>query len=321
VVRWLAIAALLAAPQTQVIRVPVRLVSVPTLVFADDGKCVFGLEARDFQVLDDGHPTEFTLDTSYLPPSVAVVVQVSTQVRSYLPFISKVGSAVEDLLVGETGEAALITYDDFVEVRKTFDEGDTREAFRKIAEGGKRARMIDAALKGVDLLKQQPATRSRILLLIGQAADHGSQAKLEELQSQAERENVAIFALALPQLNKTFVEDTFSLEILSSRTDRGGFKASTDLSKLAPTLAKAAAADAKADPFTLLTRATGGTQLHFRNQRAMEDALGIVGTELRSAYTLSFRPESAAPGYHTIQVEVNLPGATAYARRGYRILE
>jgi len=320
-VRWILLAALLWTPQETVIRVPVRLVSVPTLVFASDGKCVFGLEARDFQVFDEGEPQQFRLDTSYLPPSVAVVVQVSSQVRQYLPFMARVGGAVEDLLVGQTGRSALITYDDFVTVRKPFDEGDTREAFHKIVEGGKRARMIDAAIRAVELLKEQPADRARILLLIGQAMDKGSNAALDELLERAERENVTIYAMALPQFNKAFVEDTFTLEGLSSRSDRGGFKTGADLSRLAPALTQATAAGAKVDPFTRLTRATGGTQLHFRTQRAMEDAVGIVGTEIRSVYTLSFSPESRKPGYHSLKVEVNLPGATAYSRKGYRLAE
>jgi hypothetical protein len=135
-VLWVAIAAFLAAQQGPVIRVPVHLVSVPTLVFAGNGECVAGLEAGDFQVLDEGRPQHFTLDTDYLPPAVAVVVQVSTQVRRYLPFIAKVGSAVEDLLVGENGEAALLTYDDFVTVRKDFHDGGTRAAFREISLAG-----------------------------------------------------------------------------------------------------------------------------------------------------------------------------------------
>jgi VWFA-related protein len=324
---WLALAALLALPQTPlpqtplpqipVIRVPVRLVRVPALVFAPDGKVIPGLEPRDFQLFDDGRPQRFTLDTGYLPPSVAVVVQVSAQVRQYLPFIARVGSAVQDLLVGETGQAALITYEDFVEVRKDFSGGDMREAFHKVTEGGRRARMIDAALAAVDLLRQEPLSRSRVLLLIGQAMDHGSRSKLAELVERAQRENVTVYALALPQFNKAFVEDTFSLEALSSRTDRGGFKAGADLSKLAPALTAAAEVSGKDDPFTSLTRITGGTQLHFRNQRALEDAVGIVGTELRSVYTLSFTPDAPHPGYHSLKLEVNVPGATPYARRGY----
>ena len=317
--QWLAIAALLAAPQAPVIRVPVRLVTVPTLVFAGDGKCVAGLEEHDFQILDNGRSQPFTLDTDYLPPSVAIVVQVSTQVRQYLPFISKVGSAVEDLLVGETGDSALITYDDFVTVRKEFGSDGTPQAFHKITEGGKRARMIDAAIAAVDLLRRQPAARSRVLLLIGQPSDHGSQANLEELREQAERENVTIFALTLPQFNKAFVEDTFSLQGPGSKQERGGYKASVDLGRLAPTLMHGSEVEAGADAFAVLTHATGGTMLHFRTQRALEDAVGIVGTELRSVYTLSFAPDLAHPGYHELKVEVSVPGATPYARPGYRL--
>jgi VWFA-related protein len=318
-VLWLTIAAFLAASQEPVIRVPVRLVTVPTMVFAGDGQCVAGLEAGDFRVLDEGRPQPFTLDTDYLPPSVAVVVQVSSQVRQYLPFIAKAGSAVEDLLVGENGEAAIITYDDFVTVRKDFAKGETRDAFHTIAVGGKRARMIDAAMAGVDLLKQQPASRSRILLLIGQPSDRGSQGDLEVLREEAERENVTIFALALPQFNTAFIEDTFSLQGPRFKEERGGYKAGVDLSKLVPTLAHESESAVGADPFAMLTHATGGTLLHFRTQRALEDAVGIVGTELRSVYTLSFPPDSTEPGYHNLKVEVNVPGATPYARPGYRL--
>ena len=301
------------------IRVPVRLVSVPTLVFAGDGKCVAGLEARDFRVLDDGRPQEFTLDTDYLPPSVAVVVQVSSQVRQYLQFISKVGSAVQDLLVGETGNSALITYDDFVTVRKDFTEGSTRAAFRQITYGGKRARMIDAALSGVDLLRSQAVSRSRVLLLIGQPGDSGSHASLEELRDAAERENVTIFAFALPQFDRAFVEDTFSLQGPSSKQERGGYRADLNLSRLIPALAGSSQAEMKSDPFAMLTHATGGTLLHFRTQRALEDAVGIVGTEMRSVYTLSFPADLTRPGYHNLKVEVSVPGATPYARPGYRL--
>jgi hypothetical protein len=179
--------------------------------------------------------------------------------------------------------------------------------------------MIDAAMAGVDLLKQQPASRSRVLLLIGQPSDRGSQGGLEALREEAERENVTVFALALPQFNKAFVEDTFSLQGPKFKEERGGYKAGVDLSKLVPTLAHESESQGGADPFATLTRATGGTLLHFRTQRALEDAVGIVGTELRSVYTLSFPPDSKMPGYHNLKIEVNVPGATPYARPGYRL--
>jgi hypothetical protein len=75
--------------------------------------------------------------------------------------------------------------------------------------------------------------------------------------------------------------------------------------------------DDGADPFSVLTAATGGTQVHIRKQREFEDAISAIGEELRSAYQLSFSPASSEPGYHVINVEVNVPYVTLFSRPGY----
>ena len=51
----------------------------------------------------------------------------------------------------------------------------------------------------------------------------------------------------------------------------------------------------------------------------MEDGISLIGVELRSAYVLSYAPTSREHGYHTIRVEVAVPGAKVYARPGYRM--
>jgi len=48
--------------------------------------------------------------------------------------------------------------------------------------------------------------------------------------------------------------------------------------------------DAKAHSLSPLIAATGGTELHFRNQHELENAIGALGVELRSAYLLSYYP-------------------------------
>ena len=142
--------------------------------------------------------------------------------------------------------------------------------------------------------------------------DSGSESALASLRESAENENVAVYALTLPEVGKAFVSDTFSLQGLSSRADRGGFKAGVDAAKLVSVLNRSTTAVAAADPFSILTAATGGTQLHFRKQRQLEDAIAAIGVELRSAYLLSYYPNSAETGYHTVKVEVDVPGAKVY---------
>ena len=231
-----------------------------------------------------------------------MVVQVSRDVREYVPFIARVGSAVDALLVGERGQAAVIVDNQDVVLVKAFGEGNVRTALRRISASGRKARMNDAGVRAIELLKDRPRTRARILLYVGQPLDVGSEhSATDVLREAAERENVSIYALTLPISGKTFVSDTFSLPVLNLR-------------RLIPSLNGERAGS---DPFATLTAATGGTQLHFRRQSELEDGIAIVGVELRSSYVLSYRPSASENGYHTINIEVNVPGAKAYSRPGY----
>jgi hypothetical protein len=58
---------LFLAQQVSTIRVPVRLVSVPTLVFSSNGQLVPGLQATDFRVYDNGRLQKAALDTVSAP--------------------------------------------------------------------------------------------------------------------------------------------------------------------------------------------------------------------------------------------------------------
>src|SRR5207249_3606538 len=177
----LSLATLLAAQQMPTIRVPVRVVTVPTLVFSSGNQLIPGLQKADFRVFDNDRLQAVLLDTTSVPVSVAVAVQVNQDVRQYLPFIAKAGSVVETLLVGESGEAAIIAYNDDVSVVKPFGEGDVQSALRKLSPAGRQARMIDAGLRAMALLNERPATRARILLFIGQPMDSGSESTLAPL--------------------------------------------------------------------------------------------------------------------------------------------
>jgi VWFA-related protein len=310
------LAGLIGAQQMPTIRVPVRLVNLPTLVFSSESRLLTGLQMRDFRVLDNGRVQTASLDPSVAPVSVVLAIQANLEVREYMPFIAKVGSAVEALLVGESGEAAVVTYGSEVKVSKPFDEGDVQKTLKKISAGGKPARMIDAGAQAVAILAERPPSRSRVLLFIGQPMDRGSEATLQSLREDAEKENVSVYALVLPEFGKAFVSDSVSLQGVA-KSAKGGIKAGIDLGRLITVLNRSSRAEAGVDPFSILTNATGGTQLHFRKQRELEDAIAAIGVELRSAYVLSYRPDSEETGYHTIKVEVNVPGARVYSRPGY----
>jgi VWFA-related protein len=318
---WIAVLTVVAGmqdPPVPTIRVPVRLVTAPTLVFSSDDRLVFGLEGNAFQVFDNGYSQKATVDSELPRLSVVLAVEANQDVRGYTKFIAKVGSAVDALLVGERGEGALLQYGEEVTVLKPFEEdGDMQSALRKLSGAGHKARAADAGMRAIAMLRERPPQRNRVLIYVGQPVDSGSESRLAALRAEAERNNVAVFALTLPVAGKDFVSDTFTLEGLSSRSDRGGFKAGVDLGRLAPVLRRTAAAADATDLFSVLTSATGGTQFHFRAQRDLEDGISLIGVELRSAYLVSYSPAPGGPGYHTIRVEVGLPGAKVFSRPGY----
>jgi VWFA-related protein len=267
--------AVLVAQETSVIRVPVRLVAVPTLVYSHENKLIPGLKKADFRVLDNGVPQAVDLDIDAAPVSVVIAIQTNLDMRGPLRFIAKVGSVMEAHLVGATGRAAVICYGGNIKVLKPFGSGEVRAAFRSVSAKGSQTRTIDAGMEAIAMLKERPRTQARVLLFIGQEADRGSEAGWAALEEQADRENVSISALNC--------------------------------------------SDGKVSPLSRLIAGTGGTELHFHQQAELEDAIGTLGVELRSAYLLSYYPSSENAGRHTISVEVSVPGARIHARPGYML--
>ena len=123
--------AVLVAQETPVIRVPVRLVAVPTLVYSHENKLIPGLKTADFRILDNGVPQVLTLDTDDAPVSVVIAIQTNSDARAAVRYITKVGSVMEAHLVGATGRAAVIGYGGTIKVLKPFGAGDVRAVFRR----------------------------------------------------------------------------------------------------------------------------------------------------------------------------------------------
>jgi hypothetical protein len=189
----------LEAQTVPTIRVPVRLVTVPTLVFSREGRLIPGLVHREFRVFDKGRLQTVALTTDTRPVAVVIAVQVNQDVRAYVPFIAKAGSIVDTLLSGEFGEPAVVTYGDDVTVAKPFGTGDVHSALTKISASGRQAGMIDAGVRAITLLTERPALQTRVLLFIGQPIDSGSESDLASLKAQAERANATVYALTLPK--------------------------------------------------------------------------------------------------------------------------
>ncbi len=100
--------------------------------------------------------------------------------------INKIGNLVKPLLLGDLGEAAVISFDSRVRVMQDFtsDPDKITASVRKIYAGGMFAHLNDAVDESIRMLRSRGSVRGGnrrlILLLISETRDQGSAATARE---------------------------------------------------------------------------------------------------------------------------------------------
>ncbi|HWC96355.1 MAG TPA: hypothetical protein VG456_06395, partial [Candidatus Sulfopaludibacter sp.] len=97
-------------------RSTVPLVVAPTTVTDSKGRYVDGLDTEDLILYDNNVPQKIHLDWMTFPISVVVAVQTSDNSRPVLDKLGGSGILFTQLLAGEGGETAVISFSDEVTV-------------------------------------------------------------------------------------------------------------------------------------------------------------------------------------------------------------
>jgi len=299
-----------AAENPPTLHAGAKLVLVPVTVRDKKGNLIDGLTEEDFAVADQGVRQKIHLDTSdtvVAPVSLVVAVQASGISAAALGKINKVGAMIQPLVIGDRGKAAVIAYDDEIRVVQDFTGDGTK--LRIALEGihGRnlfKGRMIDAAEKAIEMLAARPESSRRILVMLSESRDRGSQAKLTEAIEQAQRAGVMIYPATYSAHAIAWTARPEDDPVLPGGPDY--------IRALGELFRKGKINDADA-----FARATGGRHLSFATLNGLEEAIGRAGEEIHSQYLLSFVPAST-PGFHALTVAVtNRPDAVVRARPGY----
>jgi VWFA-related protein len=287
-----------ADAQDVTIRTHVPLVIAPTTVTDRNGSYVDGLNAADFTLLEDGKARQFEMDTSDIamtPLSVVIMIQANEYANAALAKIRKVGSMIEPLITGERGEAAIMSFSDPIKVIQDFtpDSGLISAAFQALrAQSTSKARALDAATQAIEMLRARPENRRRILILIGESRDRGSETKLEDVLKSAQRANVTVYPLSFSVHATPW---TTKGDVPPGDGATNWLAIFTELGRLA----KENAAEG-------LARFTGGRRISFLTLKSLERDIGGLGEELHSQYLLSFTPSTALDeAYHKIEIQVH----------------
>jgi VWFA-related protein len=313
------------------ISVPVNFVQIPVLVKDRAGRRVDGLLYKDFTVLENGKPqklTYFTSDPFQL--SVAIVLDLGMPDIA-VQKVNQTYSALVGAF-SPYDEFALYTYSSAVSQVSDFS-GKTERLTAQLNQmktvrghengppmlsgplasgptvngypvGGpqvapvntppKEAHVLnDAILRAALDLNKRDRTRRRIILVISDGRERGSQASYKDVLKLLE---------------------TYGIQVRAVVVDSGALPGFRQVGKLH------LPGQGYSNILPKYVNATGGGEDNPELSRnGIEDAYSLITSEARNQYTLGYSPKAVASNsaYRSIEVQVDKPGLDIYSKAGY----
>lgn len=290
-----------ALPQEETIRTQSNVVLVPALVKDQQGGVVYGLQAKDFIVEDDGVEQPARLDETPEGQPISLVVAIQRGRRAYAEFPRMQGlmSMLDPLFALGTARVAVVEFDSHIDLTRNFTQDQTlvRDDLRNLQPGDEGATILDAVDYSIKLLKKEPEGRLRVLLLISETRDHGSHGKIEDTVAAIGGSNAVMYAL-------TFSPALSNILDTGRGTNKNEMHEGINFLDLAYQLAQAMR---KNVPSTIASM-TGGEYELFATRKKFEVRMTDFTNHLHSRYLLSFAPKSPHPGFHRIRVRLKEVG-------------
>jgi VWFA-related protein len=290
-----------------------NVVLVPTLVKNDQGELVYGLQAKDFIIEDDGIEQVTQLDEATESQPISLIIAIQTGRRAAREFGRMRGlrSVLEPVLAKSHVESAIVFFDSHLDVALDFTNNSEAAAQRlqRLTPGDGGAAILDAVDLSVKLLSKRPEQRRRVLLLISETRDHGSHwaGRIEAVAAHLAASNVVVYALAFSP-SKSQVLDTMRGTNRDEKRDTADILAAVALvtNGMRRNVPKAVAS------------MTGGEYGLFETLNGFETQMIAFDNHLYNRYLLSFQPKTPRSGLHQIRVRLREPGkGTVMARSNY----
>ncbi|MBI3665095.1 MAG: VWA domain-containing protein [Acidobacteria bacterium] len=275
------------------------LVTAPVTVLGPDNKYVPGLKKEDFKVFDNDQEQEIAgFDVSFLPISLVLCIQSSGRIEGLLSQIQKTGNLYPYLVLGEQGEAAVISFDSRVDVRQEFTKDPDKiiDAVKKIKAGSDATRMSDAVWRAIRLLRTRPENHRKVIIIVSETRDNGSETNLGEVMRDAQLSDIIIYGIRLSTLKGKATQpaqpkrDVFPPGVAARPTAPGVVSTPTSQAQSHVEVVNAIQFIIEAvrgvknllfnDPLQLLTDGTGGKMLAPLTTSSLEESVGKIGEEL-----------------------------------------
>jgi VWFA-related protein len=323
--------------QQPIFQTNIEVVTAPVTVTDSSGEFVTDLNSGDFRLRDNSKEQMIeSFELSWEPISMVVAVETSNRVQSQLADIGRTGILFTQLVLGESGEAAVLTFDNQVNLVQDFtDNSDAVEgALKNLKPGAEGVRLSDAIARAMSLLQTRSKDRRKVVVVLSESRDNGSSYSPGFVLRSAQQLGISIYTVGLSSLKSMFARPD---NRAGSNPFPPGVVARPGPSNAPPTPStQANLGAANLDMLPIIEEAVSytknlilGNPLGFYAQGTgardfsgsgddAEKALSSIGRELRSQYLLTYRPNNLdQPSYHTIAVAVSRSGVKVRTRPGY----
>jgi VWFA-related protein len=258
-------------------------------VFDKRGRYIKDLKKDQFTVLDNRQRvpalTSFTAESN-LPLRVGVMIDASSSVRGEFKFEQEAAIEFLNQIVKPRDQAFVVSFDDVTHVEQDFTANTEKltQAVHRIRPGGGTA-LFDAiyqVCRDVIMKRPERASVRRAIILLSDGDNQTSRLTMTEAIEMAQRAEVIIYA------------------INTETGTRGGQRGSRGAKIL-----------------EAIAQATGGKVFYPFRVEELANAFNDIQDELRSQYSLSFRPMVADGTFHSIEI---IPPDKKYkvrTRKGY----
>jgi len=291
------------------LKVQANEVLVPTLVEKHNGDVVYGLQARDFLVEDNGVPQKIHVQEELDNAPIALVVAIEQGRASGLEFdkFAKISPLLDMFLSDGHSQAALVGFDSLPHLIHDFarHSDDLTPTLKHLDVGDGGDAILDTVSYAVDLLQDQPKEYRRVLLLISEERDHGSKhAKVAEVIRKIGESDVLVLSVAFSPGAAEFTHD------VKDNGDNRTMNMISSLWMLVQAFKKNVSKE--------IAKMSGGEYASFLGDKAFEQHILDAARHTRNRYLITFSPSDPTPGLHSLKVSTTQDyGAKIVARANY----
>ncbi len=314
-------------------------VTVPLSVRGPNGVYIHDMVKEDFTVYDnDARQVIEGFDVSFLPISMVICVQTSDRVEGVLGDIRKTAYLFTELVLGEHGEAAIMTFDSRIKLLEDFTN-DTKKidnALKTMRIGTSAVALADAMYSAIRMLLKRPQNHRKVIVVISESQNNGSRIGLGESLRTAQLYNISIYPVRLSTLSARLrrkpeyrpspipagvvVRPTMpGTPGTPTAQQQSGYSVTPNMIPIIIDLVRGVKNLVFDNPLEVLADGTGGRDFSPRTTSGVQESIVAIGEDIRSQYRLSYRPNNLNDRgiYHRIRVEVPYPKLKVRHRVGY----